>query len=190
MMRKYEYVMAGFVFMMLIFLASQSSNITGHVAASYSVSDVKIAVESNQTYLLKIDEPLQTILISGKVIGEGSAKVFLGYDKERYLIYSRLVGNSLNEITGMVASGDTIHYNEDNKNSDEDKEVNVYLELLLGSKKEGLYDELNEKQGHQFKDVCMETCFLPSLQKEKYYLIIETDLGTSLLIDKIVYVTE
>lgn len=179
-MKTYEYILTGFVFFTLIILATKSSNITGHVSAAYSVSNVKLAADSNQTYVLKIDEPITSVVVSGKVMGNGNAKVFLGFDDKRYLIYSRKVGNNLNDITGLAT--------EDYDYTNEEKEV--YLELLLGQKKTGLYQKLNEKKGYKFENTCMETCFLPSLQKDKYYLILETDLGTSLIVDKIVYTTE
>lgn len=198
---------------MVTFLTFSKPSITGYIPATYAIKDLEVVVLKNQSYILSSNDTqqlhLKSVLVSGKIIGEGEVKIFIEADGERYLIYSNERGTGLTAITGLAIKetdkGVDVNFvpelEQDILPELEIKETDLYttevqafIELLkkeaAENKKQVIVDFIKNTEGISFKDECRETCMLFGLTNNQYRFIFEVDLGTILLVDEITYSTE
>lgn len=95
---------------MLLFTPATTGGVTG-IAESLHHDDVNLAIDSLQKYTLRYNStsPLLSLGISGSVIGNGQANVWLEAGDERLLVWSNAIiqTTTANMITGMFSSAGT-----------------------------------------------------------------------------------
>lgn len=161
------------VFLLTLFMANNPS-ITGFVTTETFVQ--KLNFEVTESQLIGIESisnsPLQitSLRLSGEVIGNGLAEIYLNEGRQKKIIYSNLQKKKkgMLGITGHVTGA-----------------VRVY-------EKAGLRGELVRPEGYQtkqevFKDACIETCTLEGLKGTFYDIEIWVQPGTRVKITELKY---
>ncbi len=221
-LNKWQKLQVFFIFLfmggMFVFLSFKPS-VTGHVTAEYALEDLEVVVLKNQTYSLvsNTEKPieLKSVLISGKIIGNGEVNIFLINENNRYLVYTNKADDSpLVQITGFAVNKADDKVEEDNvdiifrQKGKEDilpdfekelKDINkgefeAFASLLESeieeNKKERIIDFVQNANGTQFKGVCRDTCALFGMKSRSYDFELDVAEGTILYIDEIIYSIE
>ncbi|MBD3248814.1 hypothetical protein GF336_02100 [Candidatus Woesearchaeota archaeon] len=217
-------VIAVFLFLSFTFtfLFVSKPSVTGHVPALYSMEDLEVIVLDDQVYSLSSKDsqplPIKSMMVSGKIVGEGSVNIYLKHEEESYLIYSNEQEKpSLSAITGFAVkeTGDTesnpflasddiifslkgedILPEFDQRCEDQySKDIQAFAALLEEEKKHGqdkevFVDFVKNTEGLEFKDECIDTCALFGMNGCTYDFVFDVEKGTILLLDKIIYSVE
>ncbi len=156
------------------------SNITGAVIFQIERSPVNLIIDTSQSYVISKENStpfkLNSFRISGKVIGEGNAKIYLDNGAGiKKLIYS----NS----KGSIAASSQI--NEFTKNNI----GNAQLKVLQYRQLEPEFEQSKDFVLGNFRNVCVETCSLDSLQfnSARYELSVYIEPGVTIQINEILY---
>ncbi|MBW2989601.1 hypothetical protein KY358_04770 [Candidatus Woesearchaeota archaeon] len=168
--------------------------ITGFVSSSIYKQDLNMAISESQNFILTSNSAkpftINSIRLSGEVIGKGQAKVYIDTGTgQNVLIFSNVAEKKENEkgilgITGMAVEDDAI------AGYDESKILIIKpLDRLL---EKGSFEEIEDyhylKEG-LFKDECAETCFISMdvSSETRYRLVALVEDGTKLKLDEISY---
>jgi hypothetical protein len=196
-----------------MFLFFSKPAVTGHVSAVYSIKDMEVIVMKDQVYNLasKDGNPLalDSVMMSGKVVGNGSVKVYIRDNGNRYLVYSNEEKkSSLSAITGYMIKETGQPQITDNidfvpveqdilPDFDEDErdlyaeELSAYMGLLeeeaKQDKNEIFKDFVENAEGVEFRGECKDTCALFGLNSTKYTFEFDIDPGTVLYVTEIIY---
>lgn len=155
-------------------VAANNPSITGHVTSEIHIQ--KLDFEVTESTLIGVEsisnKPLKltSLMVSGKVIGEGLAEIYLTSGKEKKLVYTNLQKKKkgLSAITGQAAGA-----------------VRVY-------EKAELRGNVVSPEGYQtieetFGNACVETCFLEGNKQTFYDLEVWVQPGTKMLISELKY---
>lgn len=192
----------------MAYLLFTDSAITGHVSADYSINDVEVVVVKNQSHTLSsVDGSeiiLNSVMVTGKIVGDGTASIFLEGNGEKLLIFTN-EQRTPPLITGFaVRDGNMVFESEQEVAVEEQieeldmhaEEFDVFLELLESEveqeedKKEVLLDFVRTADGVNFANRCIETCALFGMKSSSYRFVFEVEQGTAMLVDEIMYSIE
>ena len=189
----------------IYFIFFTQPSVTGHVSANYFLKEVKIIVFEDQNYIFSStdSEPmrLDSVFASGKIVGNGTAKIFLEDEEKRYLLYTNENnGSAMSSVTGFAIKGSKsvdvdvspeANVLPDIKERGElyPDELQAYMTLL--DKEDGVKDRIVDfvmnADGQEFKNKCVATCLLSGLNSASYKLSFEVDAGTLLYLYQLAY---
>jgi len=175
----------------------QKPTVTGHVTAKINTQPLDITIEKSQIYSISTKSKesfiISSIKLSGEVIGDGQAKIYINNGEQNLLVYSNIIEKShgfdsitgLGKITGNVVS---IEREEDSNKEDEKRLILKPIADL----KESMLDVLKEyetiKSG-EFIDACVDTCFIEMEMASdlSYKLIFVVENNTKIRLNKITF---
>ncbi|HII72616.1 TPA: hypothetical protein HA265_07705 [Candidatus Woesearchaeota archaeon] len=169
-------------------------SITGFQAVDFVIEDIDLDIAKSQVYTFSAagsDELLLTsIRLSGEVLGDGKAEVYLDNGRgQRLLIFSNVnpLGSGMDAITGMATGPGS-----DGEQKAEPKVGNHLLiqpvdlvpDLVILPVGEG--EELSKGV---FGNECRDTCYIRMSMSSatKYKLLFMVQEGTLLKVDKLLY---
>ena len=184
----------GAVVLLLISIASFFPNpgITGYVSVETKKQKIDLTIANSQSYILTTNSEkpfyLTSLKISGEVIGDGIANVYINNNiGEKALIYSNLVkkNKGLDSITGMgKITGGVIGVNSADEG---DSLVIEHLENIEGEV--GGVSEDEVLTSGVFENKCADSCFIEMLLNKEtaYQLLFYVHEGTILKVSEIEY---
>lgn len=182
------------VILLLISIASffPKPGITGYVSVETKKQKIDLTIANSQSYIMTTNsqEPfyLTSIKLSGEVVGEGIAKVYISSSQgQKILIYSNVVKKEggMNTVTGMgKITGNAVR---DDSKTEGDYLVIEHLENIEGGL--GAISKDESLISGSFKDECMDSCFIEMLLNKDmaYQLLLYVEEGTILKINEIGY---
>lgn len=167
--------------------------ITGYVSIEIKTQEIDLTIANSQSYILTTNskEPfyLTSLQFSGEVIGDGSVKVYVDNGQgQKILIFSNIIkkDKGLDSITGMnKITGGVVGTDQGTQ-----EEYYLVIEYLENIEEEpGEIAEDKELAAGNFKNKCVDTCFIEMLLSEEigYQLLFYVEEGTILRLDEIVY---
>lgn len=176
------------VFAMFVFGMTFLPNpgITGHVLMDAGYQILDISVDESQVYVMSSDyeDPLTitSLRLSGEIIGEGKAEVYLDNGAgQKLLLYSNILDSrEVNHITGMAVA------------DEEDIEEKALLNLIPAEKTGYIDAELEDGvvfDSGKFANRCKETCIINmELSKDiNYKLEFKVSEGVELRLEHMIY---
>ncbi|MEM2956303.1 MAG: hypothetical protein QW041_01885 [Candidatus Pacearchaeota archaeon] len=190
--------------------------ITGYVTSKDTFIDVlNIKTDKSIEYQWTPENPgtITSLRVSGELSGNGNAKIYIETSQEKKLIYESSQGESLASILTGLSIAPTEEEQEEaekeikeaekanEKKTKEESQPEKVSETPEAPTEEAQKEQPEqpeenataeeniteeEKEKIKFDDVCIETCSV-ELNETKYKIIIETDSGTELKLQKIIY---
>ncbi len=188
---KFQLIAVSVLFLAGLAYFMGNPSITGYQSYETLVANLGITVSQSQVYTMTTPSDsnlmITSIRLSGKVIGDGVAEVYLDNGLgQRILIYTNKekTQDSLGSITGMVV-----------KTQDEKAiPVNNIILQEQGSTEEAPSPlSKNEAiRNGRFTNSCVDSCYLKMVinSKTHYKLLFLVDKGTTLRLDKLYYTLE
>lgn len=181
------------VVLLLVSIASffPKPGITGFVSVETKKQKIDLTIANSQSYILTTSsqEPfyLTSLKLSGEVIGEGIAKVYITSEGQKVLVYSNIIkkDQGLDTITGMdKITGNVVGSNQE---TEEDSLIIEHLENIEAEPTTLAEDEAITSG--TFEDTCIDSCFIEMLLNKDiaYQLLLYVEEGTILNINEISY---
>lgn len=191
--RVHQFEILAAVVLLLVSIASffPKPGITGYVSIESKKQKIDLTIANSQSYVLTTSsqEPfyLTSFKLSGEVIGEGIAKVYLTAKDQKILVYSNILktDQGLDTITGMdKITGNVVGTEQE---TGEDSLIIEHLENIQ-TEPITLAKDQTISQG-TFDDVCIDSCFIEMLLNKDiaYQLLLYVEEGTVLNINEISY---
>lgn len=191
--RLHQFEIIGAVVLLLVSVISlfPDTGITGYVSVDVRKQPVDIAVANSQSYLLTTTSEegfeLTSFKISGELIGEGKASVYLDNGQgQKILVFTNIIDSrkglgsvtGMKEISGLVTGPDTEAQGD---------LILEYLENIDGSFRD-LKDQ-EELFSGKFEEKCVDSCFInmPLNSDLSYLLLFYVEEGAILNINEVVY---
>ena len=179
------------IFAVVLFIAPKQGmlSITGFVSTEIQRQQVNLEISQSGGFVLKNADstPLSIIhfSITGSVVGEGAAQVFLKSNGKRVLVYS----NIYKKKQGLIGiTGQFVNSAAQTREAAQAE----YLEILESAAPSAaiLVPDGYETAEELFKDSCAESCALPAefYNSESYTLEVLVSPGTTLKIDEIDFI--
>ena len=184
----------GAVVLLLISIASffPSPGITGYVSVETKTQSIDLTIANSQSYILTTNSEksfyLTSLKISGEVIGDGIAKVYISNNKgEKALIYSNVVkkNKGLDSITGLgKITGGVVGANSADEG---DSLIIEHLENIGGDV--GVIGEDEILTSGVFENKCVDSCFIEMLlsKDNAYQLLFYVQEGTVFKVNGVQY---
>ena len=184
----------GAVVLLLISIASFFPNpgITGYVSVETKTQSIDLTIANSQSYILTTNSEksfyLTSLKISGEVIGDGIAKVYISNNKgEKALIYSNVVkkNKGLDSITGLgKITGGVVGANSADEG---DSLIIEHLENIGGDV--GVIGEDEILTSGVFENKCVDSCFIEMLlsKDNAYQLLFYVQEGTVFKVNGVQY---
>ncbi len=181
--------------LVLLALVFSRPEIIGYASTSIHSQDLNLVVEQSQRFYLRSLGPapvhLTSLTISGEIIGDGTAAVYLDNERGmRNLVYknTKRKDSTHNRITGIATGGSIL-----TGNSIQAADANPVLDLLEGPELPGyelLHPAYKTVKG-EFYHICADSCLLQARTFEGNRFVSEffVEPGTKLIIKEIVYTT-
>ena len=176
-----------FAIVLIISPKQDMLSITGFLSTETQRQQVNLQITQSSSFILKNSASTPMSLthfsITGSVVGEGAAQVFLKDGNRQVLVYSNIdkKKKGLTGITGQFVNSQS-----------PESEITNYLQI---SELEALQTIPTVPEGYEtieelFKDSCSESCALPVefYNDEGYTLNVLVSPGTTLNIDEIDYI--
>lgn len=187
--------------LVLLALVFSRPEIIGYASTNVHSQNLNLMIEDSQRFYLRSinQQPvhLTSLTISGEVIGEGTAAIYLeNQEGLRHLIYKNLKrkDSTHNRITGTSIAGSGIFsggsVTGDTVPLSEEEPILDLVEGSLLSGFEPLPQEYKTVPG-KFNHVCVESCLLQAktFVGPRFMLDFYVEPGTRLIITDIVYTT-
>lgn len=195
-LKKMEITFAVILILSLGVFMLGNPNITGYLSLDFVMQDLDIMVGESQSMIMTSTNPesvtLTSFKISGEILGDGRAEVYLDNGMGQRLLVYRNTGEkrkAMSVVTGLFIEGEK--QIENNK-----AEEKSYLVLSPGKRIEDMVmAELSEKEevvAGVFSNECTDTCFIKMELSDQiaYQLIFNIEPETGLKLDSIVYTVE
>ncbi len=188
---KFEIAIAVIILLVGILAFFSYYSITGFVSVESKIQSLNMVIDNSQSFILTSngEEPytLTSMRISGEIIGEGFAELYLtDAAGKKILIYENIVKKTkaMSAITGMVSvvKRSTLY---------EKKQLDDLFVILpdkeLGQMPKRTLAENEETSSGFFNNVCKDSCYLEiEMSKDKRYNIIaNVEPGTIIKINEI-----
>ena len=171
-------------------------NITGYLSLDFVMQDLDIMVGESQSIILTSTntEPvtLTSFKLSGEIIGEGMAEVYLDNGQgQKLLVYrnAREKRKAMSTITGLFIEGEK---QIENKKAEEKSYLVLNPGRMIEDAELSELAEDEEVVAGVFSNECTDTCFIKMELSDKtaYQLIFNLEPETELKLDSIVYTVE
>ena len=181
--KKFELILIIVALLALPLLFLKPFSLTSFQSLDVSTQKLDLLIENSTEILLKLNsgegERLTSLAISGEVIGDGYAAVYLTNGKTKLLVWHNLI-NLQNEITGYSIAKSQSQFNKT-------------IEISLGEQIKEQISIPSEGPFYsgQFSDACVQTCTLdPKWDGKEWKLLVYLTPGTKLKLDRIIFVFE
>jgi len=181
--KKFELILIIVALLALPLLFLKPVSLTSFQSLDVSTQKLDLLIENSTEILLKLNsgegERLTSLAISGEVIGDGYAAVYLTDGKTKLLVWHNLI-NLQNEITGYSIAKSQSQFNKT-------------IEISLGEQIKEQISVPSEGACYsgQFSDACVQTCTLdPKWDGKEWKLLVYLTSGTKLKLDRIIFVFE
>ena len=166
-----KFELIAIVLVILVLTVTIKPSLTGFVPMKSHNLPLNLTIIQSQVYHLKSNETLDILsfAVSGMVVGNGTASVWLDDGVNRSLVYTniRQPQQGGNWITGMAT-------------------ISVQPGPVT-NEYDSLPDGASAKEG-SFYNECIETCIMNGVKRDSYDLIIRVQPGTAIVLDEIVYI--
>lgn len=158
-------------------------HVTGYLSLDFVMQDLDMTIDQSQKFMISTDSEeefsLTSLKISGEVIGEGRAEIYLDNEEgQKLMIYRNVKTKSIGmgAITGYFVNGQ------------QDNHIKITQEGTIDEEMTEL-TEKEETTNGLFSNECKETCFIKMRMKKglNYNLLVKVDKGTKVRINEIAY---
>jgi hypothetical protein len=169
-------------------------NITGYLSLDFVMQDLNIMIADSQSLILTStnSEPvtLTSFKLSGEIIGEGRAEVYLDNGKgQKLLVFrnAREKRKAMSTVTGLYIQG-----GPDNTEAEEKSYLVLNPGGIITDMDLAELAENEELVEGVFSNECEDTCYIKMELSDEtaYQLIFNLEPGTGLKLDSIVYTVE
>ncbi len=168
-------------------------SITGHQSLDLVMEELDITIDGSRNYLLstKSADPfvLTSLRLSGEVVGEGRAEVYLVSGEQELLIYRNAgeTEQAMDMITGFFVK-------EAEVKDDKGTVVSLVLQPLdpIQLPKLAELPATQYPKSGPFRQECLDTCFITMFMgpESEYELSFRMDKGTRIELSEILYTVE